>query len=283
MSSKLTSICDFNHSDLTPCVLYDPSVFDSLRGVYEDSMAPTNIYDINKNYDGFKSVRAIEPPCINCWKKGVPCVESSTARFTRCQFGNLGKRNCSQANHRFPDNPKRLLRRIKKGGRFGLEAPVYEPPTSYSTSGHSNCELNGQGIAELLPCMIFFSSASVTGSRIRGAQQWSNTCSSWANTGGPIPSQGNPIGVAPRVPILVTRKDGRLGKLKRNLVLQYEIDTDSKGSYELVGEELEITTPIQKRRIHSTSLSPVQASTTIHEVIRSPSHLNFQLVPQPGH
>ncbi|MBW0534289.1 hypothetical protein O181_074004 [Austropuccinia psidii MF-1] len=231
-----------------PSVLYDPGVFDSLREVYEESMAPTEIYDINKNYDGLKSVRVIEPPCINCWKKSVPCVESATARSTRCQFGNLGKRNRSQANHRFPDNPKRLLRRIKKGGRFGLEAPVDEPPASYSTSGHSN----------------------LTGSRMRGAQQWSNTCSSWANTGGPIPSQGNPIGVAPRVAILVTRKDGRRGKLQRNLVVQYEIDTDSEGSYEIVGEELEITTPIQKIRIHSTSLSPVQASTTIHEVIRSP-------------
>ncbi|MBW0560594.1 hypothetical protein O181_100309 [Austropuccinia psidii MF-1] len=31
-----------------------------------------------------------------------------------------------------------------------------------------------------------------------------------------------------------------------------------------------MTTPIQKRRIQSTSLSPIQASTTINEVIRSP-------------
>ncbi|MBW0540087.1 hypothetical protein O181_079802 [Austropuccinia psidii MF-1] len=31
-----------------------------------------------------------------------------------------------------------------------------------------------------------------------------------------------------------------------------------------------MTTPIQKRRIQSPSLSPVQASTTNHEVIRSP-------------
>ncbi|MBW0524797.1 hypothetical protein O181_064512 [Austropuccinia psidii MF-1] len=31
-----------------------------------------------------------------------------------------------------------------------------------------------------------------------------------------------------------------------------------------------MTTPIQKRRIQSTSLSPVQASTTINEVIRPP-------------
>ncbi|MBW0535297.1 hypothetical protein O181_075012 [Austropuccinia psidii MF-1] len=69
---------------------------------------------------------------------------------------------------------------------------------------------------------------------MRGVQQWTNTNSSWANTGGPIPP--------PRQP----QND--------------EID----------GEELEITTPIQKRRIQSTSLSPVPDSTTIHEVIRSP-------------
>ncbi|MBW0536676.1 hypothetical protein O181_076391 [Austropuccinia psidii MF-1] len=86
--------------------------------------------------------------------------------------------------------------------------------------------------------------------------------------------QGNPIGLAPEVPILVTRKDGRLGKLKGNLVVQDENDTDAEGSDDLDGEELEITTPIPKRRMKSTSLSPVPVSTTIHKVIRS---------PQPGH
>ncbi|MBW0488934.1 hypothetical protein O181_028649 [Austropuccinia psidii MF-1] len=210
-------------------------------------MAPTEIYDINKTYNDFKSIRVIEPPCINCCKKGVPCVESATSRSTRCEFCNLGKINCSQANHSFPENPRELWISIKKSRRFGLEAPVDEPPTSDSTSGHSN----------------------LTGSRMRGVQQWTNTCSFWANTGGPIHPQGNPIGVAPEVPILVTRKDGRLGKLKRNLVVQDEHDTDAEGSDELDGEELEFTTPIQKRRIQYNSLSPVQASTTIHEVIRS--------------
>ncbi|MBW0503394.1 hypothetical protein O181_043109 [Austropuccinia psidii MF-1] len=87
--------------------------------------------------------------------------------------------------------------------------------------------------------------------------------------------QGNPIGVAPEFAILVTRKDGRIGKLKRNLVDQDEDDTDAECSDELDGEELEITTPIQKRTIQSTSLSPVPVSTTIH--------LNLQLDLQPGH
>ncbi|MBW0567912.1 hypothetical protein O181_107627 [Austropuccinia psidii MF-1] len=105
---------------------------------------------------------------------------------------------------------------------------------------------------------------------MRGVQQWTNTSSSWANTGRPIPPQGNPIGLAPELPILVTRKDERLGKLKRNLVVQDENDTDAEGSDELDGEELEITTPMQKRRIQYTSIFPVPVSTTIHEVIRSP-------------
>ncbi|MBW0555448.1 hypothetical protein O181_095163 [Austropuccinia psidii MF-1] len=270
MSSKLTSLCDSNHSDSPPFVLPGAGVFDNLRELSEESMAPTEIYDINKTYNGFNSVRVIEPPCINCWKKGVPCVESATARSTRFQFCNLRKINCSQANHNLPNNPRRLWSSIKKGGRFGLEAPVDEPPASDATSGHSNCELNDQGIAELLTSVIFFSSASVTGSRMRGVQQWTNTSSSWAKNGGPIHPQGNPIGVAPEVPILVTRKDGRLGKLKINLVVQDENDTDAEGSDELDGEELEITTLIQRRRIQSTSLSPVQASTTTNEVIKPP-------------
>ncbi|MBW0462096.1 hypothetical protein O181_001811 [Austropuccinia psidii MF-1] len=87
---------------------------------------------------------------------------------------------------------------------------------------------------------------------------------SWANIGGPIDPQGNPIGVAQEVPILVSRKDGRLGKLKRNLVVQDDFDTD-----EIDGEELEIATPLHRRRTESTSPSPVQASTTTHEMIRS--------------
>ncbi|MBW0549316.1 hypothetical protein O181_089031 [Austropuccinia psidii MF-1] len=79
---------------------------------------------------------------------------------------------------------------------------------------------------------------------MRGVQQWNDMSSSWSNTGGPIPSQGNPIGVAPEVPILVTKKDGRLGKLKRNLVFKDEIDTNSEGSDEMDGEEPLITSPI---------------------------------------
>ncbi|MBW0493030.1 hypothetical protein O181_032745 [Austropuccinia psidii MF-1] len=180
-------------------------------------MALTEIWDINKAYNGFQSVRVIELPCVNCQRKGIPCVESATARSNRCQFCNLGKRNCSQAHYRFPDNPRRLWSSIKKGGRFGLEAPVDEPPTS----GHSN----------------------LTGSRMRGVQQWNNTSSSWANIEGSIHHQGNPIGMAPEVPILVTRKDGKLGKMKRNFVVPDEIVPDAEG---------------------------IQASTTNNEVIRSP-------------
>ncbi|MBW0474976.1 hypothetical protein O181_014691 [Austropuccinia psidii MF-1] len=149
----------------------------------------------------------------------------------------------------FPDNPIRLWCSLKKDGRFQLEAPVDEAPTSDATSGHSNYDDWIQN---------------------ESFQQLTNTNSSCSDIGGPIPSQGNPIGIAPEDPILVTRKDGRLGKLKINLVVQDEIDTDAEGSDEIYGEELEITTHIQRKRIQSTSLSPVAASTTIHEVIRFP-------------
>ncbi|MBW0487769.1 hypothetical protein O181_027484 [Austropuccinia psidii MF-1] len=105
---------------------------------------------------------------------------------------------------------------------------------------------------------------------MRGVQQWANTRSSWANTGGPIHHQGNPIGVAPEVPLLVTIKDRRLGKSKGKLVVQDENDTDAEGSDELDWEEIEMTTPIQKGRIQCISLGPFQASTTTNEVIRPP-------------
>ncbi|MBW0575406.1 hypothetical protein O181_115121, partial [Austropuccinia psidii MF-1] len=138
MNSRLTSLCDSNYSDSPPSLLYGCGVFDNLRELSEESMAPTEIYDITRNYNGFKSVRVIEPPCANFQRKGIPCVESATARSTRCQFCNLGKRNCFQAHYSFPDNCRRLWSSIKKGGRFGLEAPVDEPSTSDATSGHAN-------------------------------------------------------------------------------------------------------------------------------------------------
>ncbi|MBW0553210.1 hypothetical protein O181_092925 [Austropuccinia psidii MF-1] len=253
MSSKLTSICDSDRSDSPPSVLYGAGVFDNLRELSEESMAPTEIWDINKTYNGFKSVRVIEPPWVNCQRKGIPCVESATARSTRCKFCNLGKRNCSQAHYFFPDNPRRLWSSIKKGGRFGLEAPVDESPTSDATSGHSN----------------------LTGSRMRGVQQWNNTSSCWPTLEDPFTPKEIPLEWLQRFPFWSP------GKME-NLV-QDEIDTDAEGSDAIDGEELEITTPIQKRRIQFTSKFPVQAITTNNEVIRSPNYLNFQLDAQPGH
>ncbi|MBW0534328.1 hypothetical protein O181_074043 [Austropuccinia psidii MF-1] len=108
---------------------------------------------------------------------------------------------------------------------------------------------------------------------MRGVQCWNYTTSPWASTGGPIHPQGNPIGVAPEVPILVTRKDGRVFKLKRNLVVPEDLDADAEGSDELDGEELAVTTPIQKRRIRSTPSPPVLACATNLEVQRSPQSL----------
>ncbi|MBW0533995.1 hypothetical protein O181_073710 [Austropuccinia psidii MF-1] len=85
-------------------------------------------------------------------------------------------------------------------GIFPLEAPVDEPPTSDATSGHVNCDLIGQGISELLTCMVLFSSDSVTGSRMRGVQKWSIASRYWANTGGPIPHKEDPLEWPQRFP-----------------------------------------------------------------------------------
>ncbi|MBW0472478.1 hypothetical protein O181_012193 [Austropuccinia psidii MF-1] len=87
---------------------------------------------------------------------------------------------------------------------------------------------------------------------MKGVQKWNNTRISWANIGGTINPKGNPIAVALEVPILVTRKDGRLEKLKRNLMVPADVDTNSQVSDEKDGEELEATTPIHRRRIEST-------------------------------
>ncbi|MBW0569611.1 hypothetical protein O181_109326 [Austropuccinia psidii MF-1] len=202
MSSRLNSIYDSNHSDSPPSVLYVPGVFDNSRELSEEIVAPTEIYDISKTYYGFKSVRVIEPPCINCFQTVPEDYGAASRRVENLDWKLLLM------------NPQPLM------------PPLFNP-------------IN-------------------------------NTNSSWAKIGGPIQPQGNPIGVAPEVSVLVTQKYERLGKLKRNLVFQDGVHTDSEVSYELDGEDLEMTTHIQKRRIQSTSLYPVQFSTTIHEVIRSP-------------
>ncbi|MBW0588025.1 hypothetical protein O181_127740 [Austropuccinia psidii MF-1] len=74
MSSRLTSLCDS-----PPSAIYGPGVFDNLRELSEESTAPTKIYDITRDSNGFKSFRVIEPPCTNCQRKGIPYIESDTA------------------------------------------------------------------------------------------------------------------------------------------------------------------------------------------------------------
>ncbi|MBW0563980.1 hypothetical protein O181_103695 [Austropuccinia psidii MF-1] len=101
---------------------------------------------------------------------------------------------------------------------------------------------------------------------MRGVQQWYNISSSWANTGGPIPRQGNPIGVATEVPNLVTRKDGSIGILKGALI----VISDAERNDQLDGEEIELICPTLKKRIYSTLTLPSQATTTATRAIRSP-------------
>ncbi|MBW0582483.1 hypothetical protein O181_122198 [Austropuccinia psidii MF-1] len=164
MSSNLTSICDSNHSDSPPYILYGPGVFHNLRKLSEESMALIKIYEINKTYHGFKPVRGPRGANSATLAKETPLRPTIISQ-------------------KIPEDYGAASRRVK--------APVDEPPTSDATSGHSN----------------------LTGSRMRGVQQWTNTSSSWANTGGTINPQGNPNGGVPEVVILATRKDGRLGKL----------------------------------------------------------------------
>ncbi|MBW0489328.1 hypothetical protein O181_029043 [Austropuccinia psidii MF-1] len=73
---------------------------------------------------------------------------------------------------------------------------------------------------------------------MRGVQQWNSTRSSWANTGGQIPPQGDPIGVTPEFTILVSRKNKNIGRLKRNLIVTSYAEADSEANDELDGEEL---------------------------------------------
>ncbi|MBW0484403.1 hypothetical protein O181_024118 [Austropuccinia psidii MF-1] len=232
MSSKLTSICDSNHSDSPPSLLYGPGVFDNLVELSEDSMAPTEIYDINKPYDGFEAVRVTEPPCINFQKKGFLVLNLLLLGPTGANSATLGKEIALRPTIDFQTIPE----------DYGAAS------TRVEDLDWKLLLMNLQPLIPPLGTPIPFLGQNWRTHSAPRQPHWSNL----------------------EVPILVTRKDGILGKLKRNLVVQDDIDTDAEGSDEIDGEELEITTPIQKKRIKSTSLSPVQASTTINEVIRSP-------------
>ncbi|MBW0476824.1 hypothetical protein O181_016539 [Austropuccinia psidii MF-1] len=220
-----------------PSVIYCSVVFDSLRELSEESMAPTEIYDINKTYDCYKSVRGIEPPASIVRIRGLLVLNLLLLGPPVSNFETLGK-------------------------EIALR-PTIDSQTIQEDYGESS-----RG-AEYLDWKLLLMNLQLLMPPL--TTQISNTSTSWANTGRPFPPpQGNAIGVAPEVPVFVTIKDGRFGKLKRNLVFQDEVANDAEGSDEIDGEEVEITIPIQRRRIQSISLSSVPASTTIHEVIRSP-------------
>ncbi|MBW0538375.1 hypothetical protein O181_078090 [Austropuccinia psidii MF-1] len=119
MSSKLNSICDSDHSDSPPSVLYGAGVFDNLRELSEENMPPTEMWDIKKTYNAFKSFRVIEPPCINCWKKGVPCAESATAGSPGATSITLGKEvglRPTMISQTIPEDYGEASRRVKDLG-----------------------------------------------------------------------------------------------------------------------------------------------------------------------
>ncbi|MBW0563575.1 hypothetical protein O181_103290 [Austropuccinia psidii MF-1] len=226
MSSKLTSICDSDHSDSPPSILYGSGVFDNLRELSEESMAL-------KRFG--KSIKPI-------------------------MVLNLSE----LLNH-----PASIV-----GGRgfLVLNLLLPGPPGANSATLEKETALRPITISQKIP--------EDYGEALRRVED-----SGWKLLLMNLQLLMPPL-VTPIVPILVTSKDGKLGKLKRNLVVQDEIDTDAEGRDEIYGEEHEMTTSIQKRRIQSPSQSPVQASTTNNEVIRSlqPSHPHLPLpLPVSNH
>ncbi|MBW0541507.1 hypothetical protein O181_081222 [Austropuccinia psidii MF-1] len=199
MSSKLTSIYDSNKSDFKPSVIYGPSVFDSWRELSEESMGPKELYEIKKTYNLLKSARVISQPAsivrrmkflvLNLLLLGPTGSNYETLEKEAALWTTIDSKN-------IPEDYRVASRRVEY-----LDWKLVL--------------MNPQPLMPLLIALIV-----VTGSRIRGVKKWNSTTSSWANIGGHIHSQGNPIGVDPEVPILGTSKDGRLGKLKRNLVFQ---------------------------------------------------------------
>ncbi|MBW0557977.1 hypothetical protein O181_097692 [Austropuccinia psidii MF-1] len=110
MSSKLTSICDSDHSDSPPSVISGAGVFDNLRELSEESMAPTEIWDINKTYNGFKSVRVIEPPCTRAILVSISLdlVAHVTSASRKRQASHVWHENVTQSPNPFQHYSKGL-------------------------------------------------------------------------------------------------------------------------------------------------------------------------------
>ncbi|MBW0515635.1 hypothetical protein O181_055350 [Austropuccinia psidii MF-1] len=71
---------------------------------------------------------------------------------------------------------------------------------------------------------------------------------------------------APEVPILVTRKDGTAESFKRKII----IGSNSEGTDNPDGEELEMVFSIPRRIIQHTSKSHTQLTTATREEVWSP-------------
>ncbi|MBW0493609.1 hypothetical protein O181_033324 [Austropuccinia psidii MF-1] len=181
-------------------------------------MAPTEIDDIYKTYNGFNSVSVIEPPCINFQKKGVPCIESATAG----------------------------------------------PPGSNSETFSNGISLKPTIDSQTLP--EDYGAASEREEYLYWKLLFMNP--------------------QPLVPPIVFNNEitpPAPGPILEDSFTQNATPLEWLQSDKIDREDLKLSSPIQRKIMKSTSLSPVQVNTTTNEAISPPNHLNHHLDFQPGH
>ncbi|MBW0462472.1 hypothetical protein O181_002187 [Austropuccinia psidii MF-1] len=120
-------------------------------------------------------------------------------------------------------NIKRYLWR-KKDGPFGKEFPVSEAPNPDYKSGYS----------------------SLTGSRQREVENWTNV-------GGPMTTGGRPIYSSSEVFISIINNQGVVKRIRK--IADSPTNPDAEGSEKFDGEEVEVINPLVG---HSSSTSPIK-------------------------
>ncbi|MBW0515246.1 hypothetical protein O181_054961 [Austropuccinia psidii MF-1] len=184
-------------------------------------------------------VEILDPPFSECLIKGKECVQHFKPKTSNFHYCFVGKKPCQQ-----PGVPLSTIKRYlwrKKDGPFGKEIPVPDGNSGYS---------------------------SLTGSRQREAERWTNV-------GGLIPTGGRPIYSSSQVPISRINNQGVVKRIRKSAYSQTNPDAEESNDFD--AEEVEVIDPLVG---HYSSSSPSQPPfKKFHSHIIPSTPKSFQPVP----
>ncbi|MBW0541174.1 hypothetical protein O181_080889 [Austropuccinia psidii MF-1] len=175
--------------------------------------------------------------------KDKQCFQHYNLISSKCHYFFVGKRPCQH-----PGVPLSNIKRYlwtKKNGPFGIQIPVSEALTPDGTSGYS----------------------SLTGSRKREVERWTNV-------GGPIPTGGRPIYSSSEVSISIINNKGVVKRIRQTAYSP--TNPYAEGSDQLDGEEAGVINPLVWNSSRSSPIEPPAKKFHTHLIPSTPR--NFQPV-----